>query len=503
VPEAWGLRPVPSGSLQDSPVAEERTDAIALRLEWMIGPDRVRRGPGIAIQGMQAPLEVRPADRGQLSTVLALAHEEGLAACVAGGGTKLGWGNRPGRLDLIIGTRDLSGFSHIDADNLSLSVRAGTTVAEACAQARAINRVLPLDPSHPGRATVGGVVATGDQGARGAGYGGLRDVVLGLSAVLADGSPVKFGGRTMKNVSGYDMTKLFISSFGVLGVITDVTFRLLPRYDTQALMVLPIVSLDQGKEITAQILDSYLGPLALEVVSAGFLAQARPSGAVGRAGGIGSMSPRNAPVMLAGFAGQRAAVTRSVGEVKDRHSIQPLAVLEGAEAESFYEALADVGADGLPDLEEPVRARITAPLSQVWELARRAQAEAGARDLNVEYRIGAVRGTLDLLVDWGRGPRPGAEAQAGADSRAGAESDPEAGSDSDAVAARLTALLTDLRRQAEAVDGALTVRDGLTRLTQGFDAWGAPGSSIQIMKRIKERFDPRGVLNPGRFVGGI
>ncbi len=85
----------------------------------------------------------------------------------------------------------------------------------------------------------------------------------------------------------------------------------------------------------------------------------------------------------------------------------------------------------------------------------------------------------------------------------GEESDPEAGSDSDAVAARLTALLTDLRRQAEAVDGALTVRDGLTRLTQGFDAWGAPGSSIQIMKRIKERFDPRGVLNPGRFVGGI
>ncbi len=262
-----------SGPLHAVSAAEERAAALVQRLEQMIGSERVGRGSEVAIHGIRAPLEVRPGDSEQLGRVLALANEERLAACVVGGGTKIGWGNRPERLDLVVSTRDLHGFSHIDADNLSLSVRAGTTVAEARAQAQAINRVLPLDPGRPSAATIGGVVATGDQGARGAGYGGLRDVVLGLSAVLADGSPVKFGGRTMKNVSGYDMTKLFISSFGVLGVITDVTFRLLPRHETQALMVLPIGSLDRAGEVSAQILDSYLQPLALEVVSSGFFAR--------------------------------------------------------------------------------------------------------------------------------------------------------------------------------------------------------------------------------------
>ena len=494
---------MPNGRLPGVSVAEEQAAALVQRLEQMIGSERVSRGSGVAIHGVRASLEVRPGDSEQLGRVLTLANEERLGACVAGGGTKISWGNRPERLDLVVSTRDLRGFSHIDADNLSLSVRAGTTVAEARAQARAINRVLPLDPARPAAATVGGVVATGDQGARGAGYGGLRDVVLGLSAVLADGSPVKFGGRTMKNVAGYDMTKLFVSSFGVLGVVTDITFRLLPRYETQALMILPIGSLDRAGEISAQILDSYLQPLALEVVSSGLFTETRVAATSSGLGGAGSMVPGDEPVMLAGFAGPRAAVARSVDELKDRYYLQPLAVLEGDEAESLYGALADVGSDSVPARGTRVRARITCPITRVWELARSAESGANARDLEIEYRIGAVRGTLDLLIDQGPRPHLGEHPEQEAGTGLEARLDSEARPDSEAAAVRLTALLVDLRREAEAVEGALTVRDGLTWLTPGFDAWGGPGSSVQIMRRIKERFDPHRVLNPGRFVGSI
>lgn len=461
-------------------------DAIVSRLKEMIEPEHVTTESSAGVQGVRAPVEVRPADAEQLGWVLALAHEERLGVAVIGGGTKAGWGNRPGRLDLLVSTRGLRGFSHVDADNLSLSVRAGTTVAEARAQAQAISRVLPLDPCRPTAATVGGVVATGDQGARGAGYGGLRDVVLGLSAVLADGSAVKFGGRTMKNVSGYDMTKLFVSSFGVLGVITDVTFRLLPRYETQALMILPMESLDRTREVVAQILDSHLEPLALEVVSSGFFARAGleavvsaglAADGVGPTGGDSAL--RGEPVMLAGFAGQPAAVARSVAEVRDRYSLRPHAVLEGSAAESLYEALADPGAQGGPAREPLVWARVTCPISRVWELARSADSGAGAHGLELDYRIGAARGTLDLFLHRGQDAAQGT-AEAG-----------------------LSALLGGLRRDAEAAGGALTIRDGLPMLAPDFDAWGEVGSSLKIMRRIKERFDPHRVLNPGRFVGGI
>jgi len=510
---------VSSEALSSARVVGSDVEVVSARLEELIGADRVTQASagGFSIHGLRAALEARPADAAQLGAVLTLAHAERLGTCVVGGGTKLGWGNRPGRFDLALSTRDLTGFSHIDADNLSLSVRGGTTVAEAQAQARAVNRVLPLDPARPRRATVGGVVATGDQGARAAAHGGVRDVVLGLSAVLADGTPVKFGGRTMKNVSGYDMTKLFISSFGVLGVITDVTFRLLPRYESQAMMILTLDSLERAKGIAAGILDSYLQPLALEVLSSGYLARALASDAAGsgsRINGLGSLILGEAPVMLAGFAGQRAAVARSVEEVRERHCVQPLAILEGPESESLCEALAGAGAGFAADTDAgahigagaapgagvpsgQVWARITAPLSRVWGLAKAARSGADARDLPSEYRIGAYRGTLDLFVGQDAAERPGTDPASGADLGSGA--DPGAGAD----AAALSDFLADLRREAERAEGALTVRDGLTRLTPNFDAWGEPGSAIRIMRRIKERFDPHGILNPGRFVGGI
>jgi len=445
----------------------------------------------------------RPADEAHLGEILAQANGNGTACRIAGGSTKQEWGN-PARFDLLLSTAGLQGCSDVDPDNLTLSAAAGTTVAEARAQAEAVNRILPLDPGQPGRATIGGVAATGDQGARAAGYGGLRDVVLGIRATLADGSAVKFGGRTMKNVSGYDMTKLFLGSFGILGVITEVTFRLLPRYDTQALVLLPLASLEEAKASVARVLASYLQPLALEVVSADALPPDLAINTAKLPAGRGPAAPATAgapaagarPLLLAGFAGHRAAVDRSIREVTEAHAGVGPQILRDEAAEALYEHLAGIGAagasDGQGDGAGRLGLRASVPISRALDVILAAQIYADANGLAVGYRAGAARGRVDLLFASARG-------EGGPERLPAAEGSGAAGFQAPAFAA----CLSQLRAEAARMGGSLFVTGGAGLLPSGYDAWGDMGPALTLMKRIKERFDPKGVLNPGRFVGGI
>jgi glycolate oxidase FAD binding subunit len=450
--------------------------------------------------------QVRPTDEAQLREILARAGRDATTCYIRGGGTKEDWGGRTGRFDLVLSTAGLCGLADVDPDNLTLSAPAGTTVAEARAQAKAVNRILPLDPARPARATIGGVAATGDQGARAAGYGGLRDLVLGIRATLADGSAVRFGGRTMKNVTGYDMTKLFVGSFGVLGVITEVTFRLLPRYDTQALAVLPQASFDEAKASVVRILTSHLQPMALEVVSADALppelarsAAKLPAGRGGTASEpatAGAPGAGGQPILLAGFGGHRAAVDRSIREVVAAHAGAAPRVLSDEAAETVYEHLAESGAAaGSGDAAGPAASetaeaggeaiaagssftvRASVPVSRALDLVAEAQSCAAANGLSLGYRAGAARGRVDLLF---------------------ADRD---GGDSGEMG--FGACLTQLRARAAAMGGSLFVTGGSRLLPPGYDAWGDIGPALVLMRRIKERFDPKHILNPGRFVGGI
>jgi glycolate oxidase FAD binding subunit len=436
----------------------------------------------LVVSGIGTTQVVCPADEARLSEVLARANGNGTTCRLAGGSTKQEWGN-PGRFDLLLSTAGLQGCTDVDPDNLTLSVAAGTTVAEARAQAAAVNRILPLDPGRPGRATIGGVAATGDQGARAVGYGGLRDVVLGIRATLADGSAVKFGGRTMKNVTGYDMTKLLVGSFGVLGVITEVTFRLLPRYDTQALVVLPFLSLEEAKASVARVLTSYLQPLALEVVSADVLPPDLATAAKPAASDAGGH-----PFLLAGFGGHRAAVDRSIREVTDAHSGAAPRVLWDSAAETLYEHLADgEAADAGAADGGALGLRAAVPISRALDVVLAAQIFAAGNGLTVGYRAGAARGRVDLLFT-------SAREDGAANKGPGTEAAPV-----DAFAA----CLSEIRARAAAMGGSLFVTAGAGALPPGYDAWGDVGPTLGLMKRIKERFDPNGILNPGRFVGGI
>ena len=163
----------------------------------------------------------------ELAEIARYANLNQLAIEISGAGTKRGWGN-PVHAEIVLKTTGLAGVRHHSWQDLTATVGAGTTWATMQRALAVHNQQVALDPLWPETATVGGIVATNDSGALRLRYGSLRDLIIGMTIVLADGTIAKSGGKVVKNVAGYDLHKLMTGAFGTLGVITEVTFRLHP-----------------------------------------------------------------------------------------------------------------------------------------------------------------------------------------------------------------------------------------------------------------------------------
>ena len=175
-----------------------------------------------------APEIAQPASETELARVLADAASRGLKVAPRGGGTKSDWGNPPQHVDLVLSTLGLDRVLEHAAGDMTVTVEAGCTIAALQQALASHNQRLALDPLWADRATVGGVLATNDCGSLRHAFGSLRDLVLGVTVALPDGTLARRGGKVVKNVAGYDLPKLMVGAFGTLGVITQATFRLHP-----------------------------------------------------------------------------------------------------------------------------------------------------------------------------------------------------------------------------------------------------------------------------------
>src|SRR6266436_5322146 len=185
-------------------------------------------GASDAVAGVQSRFVVEPGSEQELAKVLKLANAAGLAVIPRGGGTKLEWGNRPARADVIVSTARLDRvIEHAWAD-LTVSVEAGCTIGKLQEALAKHGQRLALDALWPEHATVGGVLSTNDSGVLRLRFGSLRDLVIGVTLALADGTLASSGGKVVKNVAGYDLPKLMTGAFGTLAVITRAIFRLHP-----------------------------------------------------------------------------------------------------------------------------------------------------------------------------------------------------------------------------------------------------------------------------------
>jgi glycolate oxidase FAD binding subunit len=198
-------------------------------LETMASSDELRRGGSAdAVCGIVPVRVASPANEQAISALLGWANRNRASVTVMGGGTKQEWGGKPEAIDLLISTAKLSSVIEHAHQDMTATVEAGLTVAQFQAELARHRQRLALDVLWPERSTIGGIIATNDSGALRLRFGSIRDLLIGATVVLADGTIARSGGRVVKNVAGYDLPKLFTGSLGTLGIITQVTFRVHP-----------------------------------------------------------------------------------------------------------------------------------------------------------------------------------------------------------------------------------------------------------------------------------
>jgi glycolate oxidase FAD binding subunit len=404
-----------------------------------------------------------------LTQTIAPADEAGVAAAVReagrsgavyplGGMTRLDYGAHPSRPGTGLSLAKLDQVIDYPAHDMTITVQAGMTIAELARTLAARGQRLPVDMPHAQRATVGGAVAVAAAGPRRYGYGTLGDYVLGLRVVDGRGTVFAAGGRVVKNAAGYNLCRLLVGSLGTLGVVTQVTLMLRPLPETSALAACDVRDLAMAEQLLAGLIHTRTVPVAVEL----------RSGPPHQAGPVSGPAPEGRWTRLfVGFEGSRAEVEWMVAELSQewrRAGVSSLATVSGSDTEAWWNWLADFPADlqvsTLPRAMIEAMTRLRQLLPDCCQ-----QAHAGN---------GLLRVQLSRLND-----------QPSGDSACG-----------------FAALLREkLRPAVAALGGKLVVLSspGKGELSRD-DIWGPPGDAAALMRAVKDRFDPAGVLNPGRFV---
>jgi glycolate oxidase FAD binding subunit len=301
-------------------------------------------------------------------------------------------------------------------------------------------------------------------------YGTARDWVLGMRVALPDGERIHCGGKVIKNVSGYDMNKLFIGSLGTLGIVTEVTFKLLPLPGVRAGVVGVFPELAQATGVVTKSLESVLLPEALDLLSPEAVSLLAPR--------LGLDAPAGAYGLAVALAGSQATVERQARDFAAlfRDGGGRVTPLPDGKAVVAWDAIRNVfGFLTVPPATR-VLCKIAVPVGRTGELL--AAAGLLGRRHTVDATVAAHAGSGIIWACYLLGPKaPPGEVLAEA--------------------------LEGLRREAEVVDGSLVLQDAPASLKAHVDAWGKPGDGFSVMRRLKAEFDPLGLCNPGRFLGGL
>ncbi len=382
---------------------------------------------------------VYPQTQTELAKVVAESYRNKCRILVCGSGSKLNWGGLATGIDVVISTKRINRLiEHADGD-LTVTVEAGMKFGELEAILANTNQFIALDPTARPEATIGGIIATSDTNSLRQRYGSVRDQLLGITFVRADGQLAKAGGRVVKNVAGYDLMKLFTGSYGTLGIITQATFRLYPVQEASATAVLTGTA-SAIAEATSILRGSALTPTQADLLSTQMVTS------LGLGTGLG---------LIARF----QSISESVKEQSNR-------LLEVGQKLGLVGVIyLGIDETNLWELLQKIHSSSSSEII----LCKIGVLPTAAVEVLTQAEIGFVHMSSGLgILQFADGQR-----------------------------------IEEVRNLCQKYNGFLTILAAPIAVKQKLDVWGYGGNGLELMRGIKKQFDPENILSPGRFVGGI
>ena len=388
----------------------------------------------LSVEGVLPSTVMRPDDADDAARELHLCDLAPAAVVVWGGGTQMRLGAPPRQYEVAFSTERMTRLLEYEPADLTCRVEAGVRLRDLQATLRAQGQRLPLDPPHPDRATVGGMLAANTNGLSRGRYGTVRDWVIGIAVAYPSGKVARAGGKVVKNVAGYDLMKLHIGALGTLGVVAEVNFKVQARPEAEETVLARFEAPGPALEVGLTLARQYLAPAAAIVLDLD--------------------SRWTLAIKLEGYAREVAAAKdQAVRFVREAGG----AVEESEVPPEFWDAARDWSAP----TDDGVILRAIVPLTSSQRLV-------AALPPDVQFLAQPAAGLIDVRV----APPSAAE-----------------------TLARL--------RQAAGAEGQVVVMAAPVALKPALDVWGSPPPGFPIMRALKQALDPNGILNPGRFVGGI
>ena len=434
---------------------------------------------------------IQPTTAGEVAAALRRASDARQSIVIRGAGTKSDWGRPAARIDAVLDMRRMNRILAHEHGDMTATIEAGATLRDVNQALAAHEQTLPLDPPFADRATIGGLLATNDSGPLRHRYGTPRDLVIGIQLATTDGVLSKAGGRVVKNVAGYDLSKLVTGSFGSLAAIVSATFKLAPLPAASKTMKIAVRDVEALGVLIRTVMASQLEPVAFEIhVRSTQSSQSTRSKTLSANSAVSAF---NVSWVFLRFASLAAVVDAQVAQATAalKACTTSIEVLDGDAERALWHGHA----------------------TQLWD-APGAIVRASWLPASIASGLGALERIAELAMAMEREPFPlrsmGVEGASGAGRRAAAAR-LKASPSIDvigraAIGAGLIRIDGDTAAQASVIEqlrasplfGNIVIVRGAAELKALVDVWGPHGDRQPLFDSLKRAFDPNGVLNAGR-----